>query len=396
MNKAKMRKYANLLIRRGVNLQPGQLLYVEAVTETEPFITLLAEEAFAVGGSDVAVNWICSGLDRVRMENAGCSLSPNPAQQYTNDWLIENRAAYLRLDSPELHVFDGVPAGRIQEKSAGERALRTAFREKGTAQNSIACVPTLTWAKSVYPDLAPEEALERLWDAVFACTFVNEDDPVAAWDETYRKIVERRAYLEGRQYKKLHLKSAKTDLVLGMPEHHIWEGGGVTDPNGVYFMPNLPSFEVFASPHKMQADGYVAATMPLNYQGRLVDEFVLTLKEGKVVDCSAKVGEDILRGIVEFDEGSCRLGEIAIVEQSSPVARQHVIFYNTVYDENASCHIALGRGFFRSSPEDAAARGINVSTLHVDFMFGSDDMHIQGQTADGVWEDILVDGAWAI
>ena len=162
MNEAKMRKYANLLIRRGVNLQPGQLLYVEAVTETEPFITLLAEEAFAVGGSDVAVNWICSGLDRVRMENAGCSLSPNPAQQYTNDWLIENRAAYLRLDSPELHVFDGVPAGRIQEKSAGERALRTAFREKGTAQNSIACVPTLTWAKSVYPDLAPEEALERL------------------------------------------------------------------------------------------------------------------------------------------------------------------------------------------------------------------------------------------
>ena len=219
---------------------------------------------------------------------------------------------------------------------------------------------------------------------------------MAAWDETYRKIVERRAYLEGRQYKKLHLKSAKTNLVLGMPENHIWEGGGVTDPNGVYFMPNLPSFEVFASPHKMQADGYVAATMPLNYQGRLVDEFVLTLKEGKVVDCSAKVGEDILRGIVEFDEGSCRLGEIAIVEQSSPVARQHVIFYNTVYDENASCHIALGRGFFRSGPEDAAARGINVSTLHVDFMFGSDDMRIQGQTADGVWEDILVDGAWVI
>ena len=393
-----MYKYANVLVRRGVNLQPGQMLYIEAPTEHEYFVSIVAKAAYD------AVRRMWAWCGRVTCWTWSSSPSPRcprtrccPA---TTAWwtILRARAPlFYVLESPDLTTFANVPADRIQKKAVADREIRVRYGKlaQGAGQ-SIAAVPSAGWAKAVFPDLPEEQAVEKLWDCVLSCTRCMEPDPIAAWDEFIRRTNERKRILNEKKYVTFHYKSAKTDLMMSPIDDQSWGGGCIEVPGGKVYTPNVPTEEVFTVPHKYKVNGVVCSTTPLNFRGKIVDDFRLVLKDGKVVEYSAAVGEDILRSILETDEGSCYFGEMALVDQRSPIARQGVIFYSTLYDENASCHIALGlAGAPNMTDEEREAKGINHSILHVDFMVGSDDMSIRGQKQDGTWEDVFVNGRWA-
>lgn len=393
-----MYKYANVLVRRGVNLQPGQMLYIEAPTEHEYFVSIVAKAAYDAGASNVGVVWKSDLLDLVKLSQP--EMPENtllPCDYGVVDYFAGKGAAFLRLESPNLTTFANVPADRIQKKAVADREIRVRYGKlaQGAGQ-SIAAVPSAGWAKAVFPDLPEQQAVEKLWDCVLSCTRCMEPDPIAAWDEFIRRTNERKRILNEKKYVTFHYKSAKTDLMMSPIDDQSWGGGCIEVPGGKVYTPNVPTEEVFTVPHKYKVNGVVCSTMPLNFRGKIVDDFRLVLKDGKVVEYSAAVGEDILKSILETDEGSCYFGEMALVDQRSPIARQGVIFYSTLYDENASCHIALGlAGAPNMTDEEREAKGINHSILHVDFMVGSDDMSIRGQKQDGTWEDVFVNGRWA-
>lgn len=400
LDQEKLRRYAEVVIKRGLFLKEGQPVYIEAQVDNEALICALAEAAYDAGASDVAVAWKSNALDRIRLLRGGDGIGTLSELDCAEiDYHAGRGAAFIRVEKVDLDVFRGVPAASIQKKAIGDRQSRVRYsRKSGGAQTTIICCPTESWAKVVYPDLPADEGVEKLWEAVFTCCRVNEPDPLAAWDSYIANSRRRRRLLEDKQYKTFHYTSRETDLYLSPTEPQTWGGGCCEFPDRPdIFVPNVPTEEIFTCPHKYKAQGYVTSTRPLNFRGQLIDHFRLELKDGKVVSYSADVGEEVLRAILETDEGSCYFGEMALIDKNSPISALHTTFYTTLYDENASCHIALGLagGPGEMSPEELDAAGINQSVLHVDFMVGSDDMNIQGMTADGVWEDVFIDGSWA-
>lgn len=400
MDQKKLQTYAEVVIKRGLFLKPGQSVYIEAQVDSEELICALAEQAYAAGASDVSVAWKSNALDRIKlMRKDGEIGALSELDCAAIDYYAGRGAAFIRVEEVDLDVFRGVPMENIQKKAIGDRQSRIRYSQKsGGAQSTIICCPSVSWARLVYPDLPPEEGLEKLWEAVFACCRVNEPDPLKAWDDYIANARRRRKMLEDKQYRTFRYKSAETDLYLSPIEPQFWNGGCVEFPDRPdIFVPNVPTEEIFTCPHKYKSEGYVTSTRPLNFRGQLIDHFRLTLKEGKVVDYSADVGEEVLKTILETDEGSCYFGEMALIDKKSPISALRTTFYTTLYDENASCHIALGLagGPPGKTPGELDAMGINTSVLHVDFMVGSDDMSIQGLTADGTWEDIFIDGSWA-
>ena len=267
---------------------------------------------------------------------------------------------------------------------------------------SIVSVPTKAWAQKIFPDVLVEEAVDKLWDLIFKCTRVDNDDPIQAWHEHNKNLKERTDFLNEKNFKTLKYKSSKTDLTIGLPENHIWESGASVDPNGINFNPNMPTEEIFTLPHKYKVDGIVHSTKPLVYGGNVIDDFSLTFKEGKIIDCTAAKGEETLKNLIATDEGSHYLGEVALVPHKSPISDTNVVFYNTLYDENASCHLALGSAYATCIKDGADLPreeydkyGINDSLTHVDFMIGSSDLNIVGETYDGETIQIFKDGNWA-
>lgn len=392
----RLKAYARLLVETALALKAGQYLYIEASLEAEDFVALVAETALERGAADVSVRWMSDQVNRARMSGPDCGLGTAEAEQLQADWMIDHGAALLRLESPNLTAFSGVDAARLQQRAGLEAALHRGFRTRGKAQNVIACAATPSWARSVFPELPQEEGLERLWDCVLGSVMADTPDPVQAWKTVISQTDRRRQVLNQKGYTQLHITGKGTDLHLEMPETREWAGGGMTMPDGLFFMPNLPSYEVFSSPKAAGVEGCVTATLPLNHHGGIIRDIYLRFHEGKVVEYRASEGEELLREILETDENSDRLGEVAIVEHGSPVHRQGIIFYTTVCDENAACHLALGNGFCMQGPEEARRRGINTSNVHVDFMIGAADTCIRGRCGDGPWEDILVNGTWTI
>lgn len=400
MDQEKLKKYASVVIRRGLFLKEGQPVYIEAQVDQEELVCALTEEAYAAGASDVAVAWKSNAFDRIRLLRNDDSLSAlSELDCAAIDYHAGRGAAFIRIEKVDLDVFRGVPTAAIAKKAIGDRQSRVRYSSKsGGAQSTIICCPSESWAKVVYPDLAPDEGVEKLWEAVFECCRVKEPDPLAAWDNYIANSRRRRALLNEKQYRTFHYTSRETDLYLSPTEPQVWGGGCCDFPDKPdIFVPNVPTEEIFTCPHKYKAQGYVTSTRPLNFRGQLIDHFRLELKDGKVVSYSADVGEEVLKAILETDEGSCYFGEMALIDKKSPISALHTTFYTTLYDENASCHIALGLagGPSDMSAEELDKAGINQSVLHVDFMVGSDDMNIQGLTADGAWEDVFVDGSWA-
>lgn len=396
MDNNSLQKYAQLLVRTGVNIQMNQTLVIFSPIECAPFTRMIAEIAYKEGARDVVVSWRDELLTKTKY-----LMAPEEIFDEYPEWQKEFYVSYARMGAafisisasdPEL-MKDVDPSRMVRAQKASGTAIKE-YRERLMANKNIWCVasiPTIAWAKKVFPGESEESAVEKLWQAIFSAVRVNTEDPVAAWNQHKEALKKRLAFMNSNNFKYLHLKnSAGTDLKIELPENHQWLGGSEFNPEGVEFIANIPTEEVFSVPKKTGVNGTVVSSMPLNYNGNLIDKFSITFKEGKIVDFRAEKGYEFLKNLVETDEGSHYLGEIALVPYDSPISNTGILFYNTLFDENASCHLAIGKGYpvcikdsEGKTKEDLDKLGVNDSLTHVDFMFGTKDLEITGITEGG-------------
>ncbi len=399
-------RYADLLLRVGVNLQPGQRLLVRALTEAAPFVRTLVERAYRLGAPYVEVMWSDEGVTRARFLHA-----PDGTFAEVPGWRAQGQLALAEGGAAAISLVGDDPDLLAEADPERWSTFRRAWQEANRAYQRIAmsdgiawCVAATVqgaWARKVFPDLPDDEAVARLWDAVLTTTRCDLPDPVAAWSAHDAELRRWRERLSARHYAAIRFHGPGTDLRVGLAEGHVWEGGSATSKAGVSFVPNMPTEEVFTAPHARDVDGVVRATMPLADGGSLIDDFELRFEGGRVVEARAGRGQAALDRILDTDEGARRLGEVALVPASSPVARTGVLFLETLFDENAASHIALGRAYpttlaggAEMSDEQTADAGLNDSMSHVDFMIGSDQMDVDGETASGTLEPVMRAGEW--
>ncbi|WP_134684225.1 aminopeptidase [Brevibacillus migulae] len=401
-----LHKYAELLIKVGVNLQPGQVLYVESMLESADFTRILVRKAYEAGAKYVQVAWEDEAITRTRFDYA-----PEESFQYYPQWiassmeqLVEAGGALLNIKVANPDLLEGVDPAKISASSRAAAAARQTFL--GAIRTNriswcLAHVPTQVWVDKVFADLPENERMSAMWETIFRMNRVDREDPAAAWREHTESLKNRSELLNRKRYKKLHYRAPGTDLTVELNDGHLWVGGGDTNQSGVYFVPNIPTEEVFTMPRRNGTNGTVTSTMPLNLHGSLVDRFSLTFENGKITDFSAEVGYEALKSLLDTDEGARYLGEVALVPHDSPISNLNRIFYDTGVDENASCHFALGsaypfniEGGTQLSKEELLARGANVSLIHVDFMIGSAELDIDGELADGTREPLFRRGNW--
>lgn len=400
-------KYASLAIEVGVNVQPGQTLVIMAPVETSEFVRLLVKRSYEVGAKHVYVEWFDDEVTRIKYDLA----SADALQEYPMwrargyEELADNQAAFLYVNSSNPDLMNGIDPTRIQTASrAASSALQnlTNARLNNNVSWNIVAVPSPSWADKVFPDHPAEERVNALWNAIFYATRVDQKDPVRNWQEHSHALKTRAAWLNQRQYQALHYRSDGTDITIGLPQGHIWVSAGSTNKAGTSFIANIPTEEVFTSPLKDGVNGTVRSTKPLSYNGNLIENFSLTFKDGKIVGFHAEKGQEVLKTLIEIDEGSHYLGEVALVPYHSPISNTNLIFYNTLYDENASCHFAIGKAFpfclkggTEMSQQQLQEHGLNVSLTHVDFMIGSESMDIDGLLSNGEKEPLFRNGDWA-
>lgn len=390
--------YARVILEKGVGLTPGQTLFLDIGVEQCEFARIITEEAFALGADDVVVIWRDAAIEGRRAARQNeldrDYVFPFPDEGYL-DRKVADSAALLRIDSPDFESAAALTAEQLSMMSAESRRLSMAFRKNPEASTCVACVPNPAWAQKVFPDKNEEVAMRQLWENIFQCARINTPDPFRAWEDYVAFTKARKAILNEKKYRSLRYHSAKTHLELDLAPSEEWFGGYMETASGKRFIPNVPTEEIFTVPHKYSANGYVTSTLPLNVQGRVIGPFTLTFERGKVTAWRCENGGDVLEAILSTDDGASYLGEVALVDQASPIAKTGKIFYTTLFDENASCHLALGMGGAPFLPEEEREKlGLNTSTQHVDFMIGSDDLHIEGLLPNGDWEDIFVGGHW--
>ena len=405
-----LRKYADLLVKVGVNITEGDLLHLTVSVTDDPNIRKLAhyavEAAYKAGAKYVDLVWNDEYAGKLRVLHA-----PDASLKYFPNWRIKSIETYAEEGVARLVIF-----GRNPELFAGlDRQKVTTMQRVGQAATahlvprmidenvwSLGAVPVQAWADKVFPDLPEADRLEKLWDAIFSATRVDQDDPVAAWRNHQQQLLSRRNYFNDKQYTALHLTGEGTDLTIGLPQGHIWEGGGSTSSTGKFFAPNIPTEEIFTMPHRDRVNGTVKATKPLSYAGNIIDDFSFSFADGRVTGFEAKQGSDVLQDLIDTDEGAKHLGEIALVPNSSPISQTGILFFNTLFDENASSHIALGRSYAKTlqgggdmDEDQFIEAGGNISQTHVDFMIGGPGVDIDGITAEGDREPIMRKGEWA-
>lgn len=401
-------KYAELALKKGVNLQKGQALMVNAPIDGADFTKIVARKAYQMGAKDVHINWVDDELTLLKYEHA-----PDEVIADYPDWKVrlhdmyaEDGAAVLNIRSTDPDLLKDIDPSKVAKANKAAAEAMINFRKYTMNDKipwSIISIPSGAWAQKIFPGLSEEDAMESLWEAIIKIVRVDQDDPAAAWDAHNATLKTAREVLNDRNYKKLIFRAPGTELEMELPEGHIWKGGSAVAETGVTFNPNMPTEEVFSMPHKYGVNGTVASTKPLNYGGILIDNFSLTFKDGKVVDFKAEQGEEVLKHLLDADEGARRLGEIALVPHESPVSQSGLIFYNTLFDENASCHIALGKAYPTNlkggsamNGEELDKHGVNDSLIHVDFMIGSEQLDIDGIKADGTSEAVFRNGTWAL
>ena len=402
-----LQKYAELTVHVGLNLQPGQRLLVRAPVETAPFVRLVAANAYKAGARYVDVQWSDELVTKARFEYA-----PRDSFEEYPVYLAEGRQEYARSGDASLAVYAEDPD---LLKDADQELVAIAVKTNSTHNKpflnlltrnqfnwSLVSIPIPSWAAKVFPDLPAEERLARLWKVIFKVCRVDLEDPVEAWRQHLSELSARCETLNRQRFTTLHYTGPGTDLTIGLPHGHMWKSGSTTSAGGIAYVANMPTEEVFTLPHRERVDGTVSSTLPLSYTGTLIEDFQLTFEQGRVVNFQAARGETALAKLLETDEGARRLGEVALVPHSSPVAQSGVLFYNTLFDENASSHLALGKAYQdcmeggESMPdEDFAAAGGNDSLSHVDFMVGSDQLDIDGILADGTRQPVMRGGEWA-
>ncbi|KAA0546123.1 aminopeptidase [Bacillus sp. BGMRC 2118] len=401
-----LKKYAEVTVKIGLNIQKGQTLLVAAPLVAADYVRAVAESAYNAGAKNVHVEWSDEVLTRIKYENA-----PDEAFAEFPVWKVKgyeemakDGCAYLSIYAQNPDLLKGINPDRISTANKTMAQHMKEFRNMTQASQISWCVvsvPTIEWAAKVYPDIPQEKQVDTLWEAIFTCTRANVEDPVKAWEDHSSNLFSRVQFLNEKKYKKLHYRAPGTDLTIELPEKHVWIGGGGKNANGVSFTPNIPTEEVFTTPKKDGVNGIVTSTMPLIYSGNVINKFSLTFKEGKIVEISAEEGYETLKRLIETDEGASFLGEVALVPHSSPIAQSNTIFYNTLYDENASNHLAIGSAYptciengTNMSQEELSKNGSNTSLVHVDFMIGSEQMDIDAITADGKVEPLFRNGSW--
>lgn len=400
-----LRKYAKLAVRMGVNVQKGQLLIIGADVRDHEFVNLCVEEAYKAGAGQVSVNWGSEHDTKWTYEYMTKeALSEIPQWQYDKrEYEQKKGCCSLYIESNTPGLLKDIDSEKIL---ARQIAASKKFKplEDYESQWSIVALPSAGWAKKVFPDMDEASAIKALWDAILMSVRISEDnDPVAEWEQHNAEILRHSKQLNEYNFKSLHFtNSLGTNLTIELVENHIWAGGCETLKNGAVFNPNMPTEENFCMPYKYGVNGKVVATKPLSYQGKLINGFWMTFKDGKVVEYGAEKEEEALKNLVEFDEGSSYLGEVALISYDSPINNTGILFYNTLFDENASCHLALGKAYNINvaggtdmNEEQLLAAGANRSMTHVDFMFGSRDMQIDGIQKDGTVIPVFRNGNFA-
>ena len=400
-----IKKYAELIVKKGVNLQRGQTLVISADVETAELVKAIAEAAYEAGAKDVIPFYTDETITRLRYLNNDVDFFkqvPQYIQHLRNDYALEH-AAVLTIDSEDPEGFKGIDPLKLQAYRIAMRQSCETFYdhlELGIDRWCVVGAPSLKWANKVFDDMSDKEAVEALWNAIYHVCRVDTDDPFSAWEE-HRHFFEKRVnILNEMGIDTLHYRnSIGTDLTIGMNDGYLFAGGGCYTTDGIYAFPNMPTEEIFTSPDFHRVDGIVYSSKPLNHNGALIDEFYIRFEKGRVVEYDAKVGRDVLASIIETDEGSHYLGEAALVPYDSPISNMNILFYNTLFDENAACHLALGRGFaecikcgYEMTKEELYAHGINESATHVDFMIGTADLSIVATTKDHQEIVIFEDG----
>ena len=400
-------RYADLIVRKGVNVQPGQEVVVQAPIETAAFTRTLASRAYAAGAGHVTVIWGDDELTRLTYEHVDTAWFETVPewQRLQLDSLAEAGACFIFVEGADPEALKGIDPAKPAAASKAKNTQCAVFR-RGLDFNinpwCIAGAPVVAWARHVFPGAADEVAVYRLWCAILSVARADGEDPEAAWelhDATFEKNLR---FLNERHFDALHYTSDNgTDLTIGLTDKHVWDGGSTATPAGVEFFPNIPTEEVFTSPDCERVDGIVYSALPLVRHGNKIDRFWLRFENGRVVDYDAEVGRDTLTSILETDEGARRLGECALISKNTPIRESETLFYDTLYDENASCHLALGMGFAECyeggadmTPEQLREHGVNKSSTHVDFMIGADDLDITGITASGEEVPVFVNGQW--
>ena len=402
-------KLAELVVKKGANVQKDQPVVIRANVQDAAFVKKVVKRAYEAGARYVSVEWHDDDLTKMSYQYESIEvLSEIPQWRYDKTkYQHDGGACYITILSEKPGVMADVDSEKIKAANMAyytKMADLIPYTMNNIGQWSVIGVPSVEWAKVVFPDLSEEEAFEKLGDALFAVTRVTEDnDPVADWDLHDKELIAHAERLNSYKFKKLHFTGENgTDLEVELMDGHIWIGGGCMTPGGVYFDPNMPTEECFTMPKKTGVNGIVYASKPLDYEGKVIDGFWLRFENGKVVDFGAKERQDSLAQLLSFDEGSSYLGEVALVPYDSPISQSGILFFNTLYDENAACHLAFGRpypenleGGVEMSKEDLAARGANDSMQHLDFMIGTRGMNIDGVQADGTVVPVFRNGNWA-
>jgi len=403
--KENMQKYAEAVLKVGVNLQPNQVLYIQASTEALQFVRLVTKEAYKCSAKNVVVHFTDDEVTLMKYQHATDDTFMECPIWYKiqREDMIEKRAAFLFIESEDPDLLAGVDPKRIAnyQKAVGEAMKK--WREAVNVELvswTIIGVPGRAWAEKVFPN--QEDSYDKLWDAIFRTTRIYEEDPVAAWESHNQNLHERATYLTKKKYRKLHYRAKGTDLTIELNPLHIWIGGSTRTQGGVAYTANMPTEEIFTSPVWNGVNGYVTSKKPLSYAGTLIDDFKFVFENGRIVEVTAAKGEEVLKNLVATDEGTHYLGEVALVPHESPISNSNLLFLNSLYDENASNHLALGSGFpyallggTNMSREELTQNGINQSIEHVDFMIGCADMDIDGILEDGTVEAVFRNGNWA-
>jgi aminopeptidase len=399
-------RYADLLLRVGVNLQPGQKLIFRTSTEAIELTRLVVAKAYQMGSPYVEVFWSDEGVTRARFLHApDGSFDIVPEHQAERIvQLAREGAASLSVSADDPDNLAGTDPRRMATYLEHWRPRMKPYYELSMSDRvawSGAAAASPAWARRVFPDLPEDEALSRLWDAIFDAVRLDAADPAAAWREHTDALRARKERLNARRYAALRFRGPGTDLRVGLADGHQWDGGASFTPAGVEFVANMPTEEVFTAPHSRRVDGVVRATKPLAYAGTLIDGFELTFEGGAVTKAVARQGQEALDHVLATDAGARRLGEVALVPASSPIARTGLLFYETLFDENAACHIALGQGYAMTlqggqgmSPDERRAAGLNESLTHVDFMIGSAELDVDGELPTGELEPVMRAGEW--
>jgi aminopeptidase len=402
----KLDRLAEVAVQVGLGLRAGQELIMSAPLEAVPLVRRITEHAYRAGALLVTTFYSDDPTVLARYEYAA-----DASFDYAPTWLHDAIAAGFRSGAARLAIAGANPAllakqdpskvarANVAASKAGKPAMELITRHE-INWTIVACA-TPEWAKLVFPDEPENVAVAKLWDAIFIASRVAVDDPVQEWREHGTRLKKRMDMLNTKRFSALHFKGPGTDLIVGLADEHLWAGGGTIAGNGVYCQPNIPTEECFTTPHKDRVNGTVRASKPLSHQGTLIENIAVRFENGRIVEATATAGEDVLNRLISTDDGARRLGEVALVPHSSPIAQSGVLFWNTLFDENAASHIALGQAYStclidgeKMDAEQLAALGANASLIHVDWMIGSGEMDVDGLTADGTAESLMRKGEW--